>query len=66
MLPGIALATKHLKLMEDSAMKIEWKKSLSAVLLTSAALALSGCEVDVNEGPLEEAGEEVDDAMDGD
>lgn len=41
-------------------MRFTWKKMISATLLSLAAMAASGCEVDVNEGPLEEAAESVE------
>jgi hypothetical protein len=37
-----------------------WKQSILWLLLAGAAVPLTACE----EGPLEEAGEEVDDAID--
>jgi hypothetical protein len=38
----------------------------AAMSLPCAALTLGGCEVDVKEGPAEEAGEDIDDALDND
>lgn len=45
-------------------MKINWKRSMFAALFTSAIVSMAGCEVDVDEGPMEEVGEEIDDVGD--
>ncbi len=42
------------------------KRRLSAVILGAAAFTMAGCEVEVEEGPAEEIGEGIDEAVEGD